>query len=34
MLDVWIRSGYARLRRDVEPLPAWPGQVWVLLDLR
>lgn len=34
MLDVWLRRGYARLRHDVEPLPAWPGQVWVLLDLR
>jgi hypothetical protein len=34
MLDSWIRSGYARPRRDVETLPAWPGRVWVLIDLR
>jgi hypothetical protein len=34
VLDAWLRSGHARLRRDVAPLPAWPGQVWVLLELR
>jgi len=32
-IDAWLASGRARLRRDVEPLPGWPGRVWVLLEL-
>jgi hypothetical protein len=32
-IDAWIASGAARIRRDVPPLPARQGRVWVLLDL-
>jgi hypothetical protein len=32
-IDAWIAAGTARIRRDVAPLPARRGRVWVLLDL-
>ena len=33
VFDRWIRRGWLRRRTDVEPLPSWPGKVWVLLDV-
>jgi hypothetical protein len=33
IVDVWLRSGEATLARDVEPLPARAGRVWVLVRL-
>jgi hypothetical protein len=33
IVDVWLRSGDATLARDVEPLPARAGRVWVLVRL-
>jgi hypothetical protein len=29
----WIRRGWLRPRSDVPPLPAFPGEAWVLMDL-
>ncbi len=33
IVDVWLRSGQATLARDVEPLPARGGRVWLLVRL-
>ena len=32
-VDAWMAAGRARIRRDVAPLPARRGRVWILLDL-
>jgi hypothetical protein len=33
IFDEWVRRGWLRRRDDVPPLPAFPGKVWVLLDV-
>jgi hypothetical protein len=29
----WIRKGWLRRRDDIEPRPAFPGRVWVSMDV-
>jgi hypothetical protein len=33
VFGAWVRRGWLRPRADVQPLPSFPGKVWVLLDV-